>query len=271
MNEFFAEIENISQSLQQLKSNIGQISQLHTTVLNSATNEERQEQAQQELSRITTETSRMTNSIKLRIKNLSDLNDRQPNVPGKEGERNTRRMQVAVQKKKFMDLIQEYREVEAKSREKHRARMERQYKIVKPDATQEEIRYAMDTDQGSQVFANALTQSTRYADARNAYREVQERHADIQRIAETMTELQQIFNDLAALVERQDEQIQTIEASAQDVETNMQAGNQQIEKGVKSAKKARRKRVWCFWIIVLLVIALALGITLGVLSKQGKI
>jgi syntaxin 1B/2/3 len=139
-----------------------------------------------------------------------------------------------------MDLIQEYREVEAKSREKHRARMERQYKIVKPDATQEEIRYAMDTDQGSQVFANALTQSTRYADARNAYREVQERHADIQRIAETMTELQQIFNDLAALVERQDEQIQvgrnrlssrrkltphgqTIEASAQDVETNMDA------------------------------------------------
>jgi hypothetical protein len=42
----------------------------------------------------------MTNAIKLRIKNLSELNDRQPNVPGKEGERNTRRMQVAVQKKK---------------------------------------------------------------------------------------------------------------------------------------------------------------------------
>ena len=55
-----------------------------------------------------------------------------------------------------MDLIQEYREVEAKSREKYRGRMERQYKIVKPDATPEEIRYAMDTDQGSQVFSQAV-------------------------------------------------------------------------------------------------------------------
>lgn len=91
----------------------------------------------------------------------------------------------------------------------------------------------MDTDQGSQVFASAvsaperfdrprctevtcvqLTQSTRYADARNAYREVQERHEDIKKIAQTMQELQQLFNDMAMLVERQDEQIQTIEATA---------------------------------------------------------
>jgi syntaxin 1B/2/3 len=69
-----------------------------------------------------------------------------------------------------MDLIQEYREVEKKSRDRYRARMERQYKIVKPDATEAEIKQAIETDQGTQVFANALTQSTRYADARNAYR-----------------------------------------------------------------------------------------------------
>lgn len=99
-----------------------------------------------------------------------------------------------------MDLIQEYRLVEQKSRERYRSRMERQYKIVKPDATEAEIKQAIETDQGTQVFANALTQSTRYADARNAYREVQERHEDIKRIAQTMTELQELFNDMAMLV-----------------------------------------------------------------------
>ena len=41
---------------------------------------------------------------------------------------------------------------------------------------------------------------------------------------------------------RQDEQIQTIEATANNVETTMEAGHKEIEKGVKSAKKARRKR-----------------------------
>lgn len=149
-----------------------------------------------------------------------------------------------------MDLIQEYRLVEQKSRDRYRARMERQYKIVKPDATEAEIKQAIETDQGTQVFANALTQSTRYADARNAYREVQERHEDIKRIAQTMTELQELFNDMAMLVslprlwqletiaeslyaqvERQDEAIMTIEASAQDVEQNMEAGHKEIERG----------------------------------------
>ena len=84
-----------------LKNNILQINTLHTTVLNSATNEARQESAQQELEALTINTSRLTNSIKLRIKNLSELNDSLPIVQGKEGENNTRRMQVAVQKKKY--------------------------------------------------------------------------------------------------------------------------------------------------------------------------
>lgn len=150
------QIDLISNSLQQLKNNITQINTLHTTVLNSATNEQRQEQASRDLEQLTAETSRLTNSTKLRIKNLSELNDKQANVI-QPGELNTRRMQVAAQKKKFMDLIQEYREVEAKSRDKYRQRMERQYKIVKPDATPEEIKYAMETDQGSQVFANAVS------------------------------------------------------------------------------------------------------------------
>jgi len=76
---------------------------------------------------------------------------------------------------------------------------------------------------------------------------------------------------MAMLVERQDEQIQTIEASAVDVETNMEGAHKQLEKGVTSARKARRKRWICFWILVLIVIALALGITLGILSKNGTI
>lgn len=94
------QIETINQSLQQLKENITQINILHNTVLNSTTDEQRQEHAQRTLEQFTNETSRLTNSIKLRIKNLSELNDKMPNVPGNEGEKNTRRLQVAAQKKK---------------------------------------------------------------------------------------------------------------------------------------------------------------------------
>jgi hypothetical protein len=73
-------------------------------VLNSTINEQKQEQAQNELTQLTGQTSRLTNDIKLRIKNLSEQNDKIPALPGNESERNTRRLQVAAQKKKCVCL-----------------------------------------------------------------------------------------------------------------------------------------------------------------------
>lgn len=134
----FRQIDLIANSLQQLKNNITQIDTLHNTVLNSTTNEARQEAAQRDLEQMTAETSKMTNSIKLRIKNLSELNDKQQHTLSP-SDLNTQRMQVAALKQRFMNYIQEYREVEQKSRDKYRARMERQYKIGQSWAVVETI------------------------------------------------------------------------------------------------------------------------------------
>lgn len=39
--------------------------------------------------------------------------------------------------------------------------------------------------------------SNRYGESRAAYREVQERHEDIKRIEQTLSELAQLFNDVS--------------------------------------------------------------------------
>ena len=67
---------------------------------------------------------------------------------------------------------------------------------VKPDASPEEVKAVVDDDQGGQIFSQALMNSNRYGEARSAYREVQERHADIKKIERTLTELAQLFNDV---------------------------------------------------------------------------
>lgn len=41
--------------------------------------------------------------------------------------------------------------------------------------------------------------NSRYGESQTAYREVQERHADIQRIERTLGELAQLFNDVSGL------------------------------------------------------------------------
>lgn len=42
-----------------------------------------------------------------------------------------------------------------------------------------------------------LSSSTRYGESRMVYREVQDRHQDIQRIERTLEELAQLFNDVS--------------------------------------------------------------------------
>jgi syntaxin 1B/2/3 len=76
--------------------------------------------------------------------------------------------------------------------------MERQFRIVKPDASPEEVRAVVNDDNGNnQIFQQAMMSSNRYGESRAAYREVQERHEDIKRIEKTLTELAQLFNDVS--------------------------------------------------------------------------
>ena len=55
-----------------------------------------------------------------------------------------------------MEAIQSYQTVEQQYRQKYKQRLERQYKIVKPDATPEEIRAVVEDDNGGQVFSQAV-------------------------------------------------------------------------------------------------------------------
>lgn len=55
-----------------------------------------------------------------------------------------------------MEAIQNYQTVEQQHRQKYKQRLERQYKIVKPDATPDEIRAVVEDDNGGQVFSQAV-------------------------------------------------------------------------------------------------------------------
>ena len=133
-----------------------------------------------------------------------------------------------------MEVLQNYQNVERDYRQRYRQRVERQFKIgecflcvaskkvptlrvVKPDATPEEVAAVVNDTEGSgaQIFTQAvsgiarhfgrhelnmyiqLSSSTRYGESRLAFREVQDRHQDIQKIERTLEELAQLFNDVS--------------------------------------------------------------------------
>jgi syntaxin 1B/2/3 len=56
-----------------------------------------------------------------------------------------------------LETIQRYQTVEQESRKKQRQKMERQFKIVKPEATQDEVNAALDSSgQSNRIFEQAV-------------------------------------------------------------------------------------------------------------------
>ncbi|KAH9484243.1 Syntaxin-like protein psy1 [Psilocybe cubensis] len=253
MTAFYSELSSIQESLRAFNDNIARIGDLHSRSLNNMDDAAAQRNAAQ-LDELVQDTSALSTTLKRRIKALEAQGG-----PGRDGQ--IKKQQAAFVKSKFVEAIQNYQSVESQYRTKYKQRMERQFKIVKPDATPEEIRAVVNDEQGGQIFSQALMNS-RYTESRAAYREVQERHEDIKRIERTLAELAQLFNDMSVLVEQQDETINVIQAQAANVEKDTEAGLQYTDKAVSSARAARKKRWICF--VIIIIILAIIGIVVGV-------
>jgi len=175
-----------------------------------------------------------------------------------------RRNRTALVRSKFFEAIQNYQKVEQEYRAKSRQRVERQLRIVKPDATPEEVA-AVAEGGGQQIFAQALTSSPRYGESRTAYREVQERQQDLKKMEQTLGELAQLFIDMGTLVEQQEETIDNIESTAKDVEADAGKAVKHLGKAVIHARSYRKGRWICFFVLlfVIAVLAIVLGVVFG--------
>jgi len=257
MSAFYAEISSIQDSIATFNQNIKAIGELHSQSLNNMDDAAAQRNAAQ-MDELVEDTSALSTTLKRRVKALEAQGG-----SGRDGQ--IKKQQAAFVKSKFVEAIQNYQAVEQQYRTKYKQRMERQFKIVKPDATPDEIRAVVNDEQGGQIFSQALMNS-RYTQSRAAYREVQERHEDIKRIERTLAELAQLFNDMSVLVEQQDETINVIQAQAAGVEKDTEAGLQYTDKAVTSARAARKKRWICFFIT--LVLLAIIGIIVGIVVKN---
>ncbi|PPQ76563.1 hypothetical protein CVT26_013228 [Gymnopilus dilepis] len=212
LSAFLDEDKSIQEELQHVRDNISRISDLRSQAL-EAVGDRSPDSAQIEA--LTSETRDVLQDLKNRIGRLESSRSRQ--------DAQLRNNRIEFLRKKFLEVLQNYQREEQESRAKAKQRIERQLFIVKPDATAEEIQRAVDGGE-QQVFAQALTLSTRYGESRAAYREVEERQADLQRVERTLAELAQLFTDMATLVEQHDPVIKDIESTAADVNLNTQKG-----------------------------------------------
>jgi syntaxin 1B/2/3 len=101
-----------------------------------------------ELSRVTEDTRGLSQDLRNRIKELERTNGRSSHP----ADVNVKRTQTASVKNRFVECIQRYSSVEAAHRASSKQRMAKQYKVINPNASDEEVRQVLENPEASEAM-----------------------------------------------------------------------------------------------------------------------
>ncbi|KAH0861325.1 hypothetical protein HID58_089586 [Brassica napus] len=119
----------------------------------------------------------------------------------------------------------------------------------------------IETGNSEQIFQKAIQEQGR-GQVMDTLAEIQERHDAVRDLEKKLLDLQQIFMDMAVLVDAQGEMLDNIESQVSNAVDHVQSGNTALQRA-KSLQKNSRKWM-CIAIIILLIVVAV--IVVGVLK-----
>lgn len=146
--EFLNRVQNLRNEIKALTNDVDYIGQLHQRTLSSTDGS-----ANQQLEQYVSQTQIRNTAIKDGIKGLErDL------AKTTDGTRNTKSTQLQSLKTFFKSELDKYQSIERDYQQRYREQIARQYRIVKPEASEEEVQQAAETDWGNEgVFQAAVS------------------------------------------------------------------------------------------------------------------
>ncbi|XP_008455848.1 syntaxin-132-like isoform X1 [Cucumis melo] len=168
--------------------------------------------------------------------------------------------------KKFKDLMIEFQTLRQRIQDEYREVVERRVITVtgtRPDETT--IDHLIETGNSEQIFQNAFEQMGR-GQVISTVEEIQERHDAVKEIEKKLSELHQIYLDMAVLVEAQSEILDNIENQVTNAVDHVRTGTDALQTA-KSLQKRSRK---CMMIGIILLLVIAIIVILSVLKPWKK-
>lgn len=146
--EFLNRVQNLRNEIKALTNDVDYIGQLHQRTLSSTDGT-----ANQQLEQYVSQTQIRNTAIKDGIKGLErDL------AKTTDNSRTTKNTQLQSLKTFFKSELDKYQSIERDYQQRYRDQIARQYRIVNPDASEDEVRQAAEADWGNEgVFQTAVS------------------------------------------------------------------------------------------------------------------
>ena len=155
-HEFLKRIENTKAQLAKLKGLVDKMDESHSKSLQAVTEDDAKkyrdvvEQSMVDISGVNYQIRKVLKDMDQENKDLEKAGKNSGN------DFRIRVTQHALVTKQFQDLVQKYNDTQTKFKDKYKNKIEKQYKIVKPNATQEEVDKVMNSPNPDAIFSQQV-------------------------------------------------------------------------------------------------------------------
>ncbi|CAN7107911.1 unnamed protein product [Brassica rapa subsp. narinosa] len=224
---FFNKVQEIEKQYEKLDKHLKKLQGAHEET-KAVTKAPAMKSIKQRMERDVDEVGKISRFIKGKIEELDRENLENRSKPGcgkGTGVDRTRTATTIAVKKKFKDKISEFQMVDR----------------------------LIETGDSEQIFQKAIMEQGR-GQIMDTLAEIQERHDAVRDLEKKLLDLQQVFLDMAVLVDAQGEMLDNIENMVSSAVDHVQSGNNQLSKALKKQKSSRK---WmCIAILILLIIVI---------------
>ncbi|XP_010256455.1 PREDICTED: syntaxin-132 [Nelumbo nucifera] len=254
LDSFFKQVQDIEKQIDKLNKLLKKLQDANEES-KSVTKAAAMKAIKQRMEKDVDEVGKIARSVKSKIEEIDreNVTNRQKPGCGKgTGVDRSRTATTASLKKKFKDKMSEFQTLRESIHQEYRDVIERRvFTVTGTRADEETIDRLMESGDSEQIFQKAIREQGR-GQIMDTVAEIQERHDAVRELERRLLELQQIFLDMAVLVDAQGDMLDNIESQVSSAVDHVQSGNTALQRA-KSLQKSSRKWM-CIAILILLII-----------------
>ncbi|KAI3924440.1 hypothetical protein MKW98_032641 [Papaver atlanticum] len=254
LDTYFKQVEDIEKEIDKLSRILKKL-QDENEESKSTSKAPTMKAIKQRMAKDVDEVSRIALLAKAKIEQLDKENLANRQKPGaRKGTaiERTRSASTLALKKKLRDKMSEFQTLRQTIHQEYRDVVERRVFTVTGQRVDEDIiDHLIETGESEQIFQKAIQEQGR-GQILGTLAEIQERHETVKELEGKLLDLQQIFLDMAVMVEAQGEILDNIESQVSNAVDHVNLGNNAL---LKAKKKQKSSRKWtCIAILILLII-----------------
>ncbi|KQK15930.1 syntaxin-132 [Brachypodium distachyon] len=268
LEDFYEEVKDIEMLLDKM-SNIVQKLQEANEESKSVTKASAMKAIKGRMEKDIDEVGKIARNIKMKLEQMdrNNLNNRKKPDCGKGTGVDRSRMSMTIAlKKKLKERMKDFQNLRQTIQQEYREVVERRiFTVTGTKPSEEVVDNLIETGSSEQIFEKAI-QGIGRGQIMATVEEIQERHDVVMDIEKKLLELQQIFTDMAALVDAQGEILDNIESQVQNAVNHVQTGTEAL----RSAKNLQKKSRKCMMIAIIMLLVIAGIIVLSILKPWAK-